>query len=347
MSIHQTLHQIAAGLLAILLAAPVPGYAQGTGGGENGRPYRIFAVVWRGETEVEAGFRDYLNQRGIPYELTVRNLELDRANAPPIVEEIRRTKPDLVYTWGTGTTLSIVGDLNTDTPDKFIRDIPAIFVMVAYPQVANIIKSYENTGRMVSGVSFLAPLDVQLNVIRAYRPFRKLAAIYDKTARNSRINIEQLQEAVPKSGMEFLPVPVPLNEDGKPDPDTLPDLIRQVKSEGADVLYIGPDSFLARHGTTYTRTAVESGLPVFASNEVTLKSSHSMFGLVSEYYTLGKLAGLQAEKILVDGINPRNLPIAQLSRFKFWVNIDVVKALGVYPPMNMISIADFKDSGLQ
>ena len=347
MSIRHTLHPLVAGLLAILLVVPPPGYSQEKGGGEDGRPYRILAVVWRGETEVEEGFRDYLDQRGIPYELTVRSLELDRGNAPPIIEEIRRTKPDLIYTWGTGATLSIVGSVDTDTPEKFIRDIPAIFVMVAYPQVANIIRSFENTGRMVSGVSFLAPLDVQLNVIRAYRPFRKLVAIYDETARNSRINIEQLREAVPESGMEFLALPVPLNENGKPDPATLPDLIRQAKSEGADVLYIGPDAFFTRHGPTYTRTAIDSGLPVFASTQVTLKSSHSMFGLVSNYYTLGKLAGLQAERILVDGISPRNLPIAQLSRFKLWVNIDVVKALGVYPPMNMISIADFKDSGLQ
>ena len=57
-------------------------------------PFRIFAVVWRGETDVERGFRDYLTQRGIPFEFTLRNLNLDRRNAPPIVEEIKRVRPD-------------------------------------------------------------------------------------------------------------------------------------------------------------------------------------------------------------------------------------------------------------
>ena len=99
-------------------------------------PFRIFAVVWRGETEVEQGFRDYLTQRGIPFEMTVRNLNLDRGNAPPIVEEIKRVRPDLVYTWGTGTTSSIVGKLGTDTPESFVRDIPAVFTLVSYPKVA-------------------------------------------------------------------------------------------------------------------------------------------------------------------------------------------------------------------
>lgn len=336
-----------AGILAISLLVPLGGYGQSAETDAADRPYRIFAVVWRGETAVEAGFKDYLDQRGIPYELTIRNLDLDRGNAPPIIQEIRYAKPDLVYTWGTGTTLSILGSVDTDTPEKFIRDIPAIFVLVAYPQAANIIESYESTGRSVSGVSFLAPLDAQMNVIRAYRPFKKLASIYDSTSRNVRINVELLKEAVPRAGMEFLPLPIPLGDDEKSDPDALPELIRQAKSEGVEVLYIGPDSFLARHGEIFTKTAIEESLPTFASTQFPVKNSHSMFGLISDYYTLGKLAGLQAEKILVDGTRPRNLPVAQLSRFKLWINMDVVRALGVYPPLGMISIADFKDSGLE
>ena len=79
---------------AVLSAAAAPGRAQSPGGG----PFEIFAVVWRGETEVEAGFRDYLTQRGIPFKMTVRNLNLDRGRAPAIVEEIKRARPDLVYT---------------------------------------------------------------------------------------------------------------------------------------------------------------------------------------------------------------------------------------------------------
>ena len=70
--------------------------AQTDDGSASARPFKIFAVVWRGETEVEQGFREYLNQRGIPFEMTVRNLNLDRANAGPIVEEIKSARPDLV-----------------------------------------------------------------------------------------------------------------------------------------------------------------------------------------------------------------------------------------------------------
>ena len=307
-------------------------------------PFQIFAVLWRGETEVEAGFRDYFNQRGIPYEMTVRNLNLDRGNAPPIVEEIKRVRPDLVYTWGTGTTRSIVGAVETEEPEKFIRDIPGIFVLVAYPKIANIIESFEQTGRPVTGVSFLASIEAQLNTILAYRPFKKMAVIYDKTASNSRINVASLEDTVPKFGMELLILPVPLDENGKSDPETLPELIQQAKDDGADILYVGPDSFLTRHGDVYTASAIAAGLPTFASTQAPLKNFRAMFGLVTDYHTLGKLAAVQAERILLEKKRPEDLPIAQLKRFKLWINIDVVREVGLYPPMGMITIADFKDS---
>jgi len=310
-------------------------------------PFEIFAVLWRGETAVEDGFRDYLDQNNIPYNMTVRSLNLDRANAPALVEEIRYASPDLVYTWGTGSTLGIVGSHDTETPENFIRDIPAIFVLVAYPKMAKIVESYESTGRAVSGVVFLTPLDAQMNAIRAYRPFKKLASIYDSTSSNVRINVGLLKEAVPKAGMEFVPIPIGLDENGKSDPDSLQRLVREAKAQGVEVLYIGPDSFFARHGDLFNKIAIEEGLPTFAATEFPVKRSHSLFGLISDYYTVGKLAGLQAEKILVEGVHPKDLPLAQLERHKLWINVDVARALKLYPPMNMVSIADFNDSGYE
>ncbi len=318
--------------------------AQSTETSKRTKPYQIFAVVWRGETEVEAGFKEYFTQRGIPFEMTVRNLNLDRGNAPAFVEEIKQKQPDLVYTWGTGTTTSVVGTYDTDSPEKFVRDIPGIFVLVAYPKVARIVETFENTGRNLTGVSFLASLEAQINTILAYRAFKKVAVIYDKTSRNSRINVAALEEVLPKFELDLIKLPVPLNESEKPDPIHIPDLIKQAKDSGADILYMGPDSFLARHGKLYTSAAIEANLPTFSSTQAPLKNSRAMFGLVTDYHTLGKLAAVQAEKVLVGMQKPQELPVARLSRFKLWINIDVAREVGLYPPMEMILIADLQTS---
>lgn len=324
-------------LTALLMAAHVaPVAAQPT----TTDPFHIFAVLWRGETDVEDGFREYLQQRGIPFELTIRNLNLDRANAPPIVEEIRQVKPDLVYTWGTGTTSSILGKIGADT----FNDIPGVFTLVAYPQAAEIVESFETPGRAVTGVAFLPPIEAQLNTIKAYRPFETIAVIYDATAGNSRLNVAELRETAPALDLNLIELPVPPGADGRPDPSTLPALVAQAKAEGAEVLYMGPDSFLTRHAQAYTAAAIAAGLPTFASTQAPLKSSRAMFGLVTDYHTLGKLTGLQAERILIEGRAPADIPVARLARYKLWINVDVVREIGMYPPMNMIGIADFTTS---
>ena len=253
-------------LLAALILCSVlglPSKAQTKGDAQAVTPFRIFAVVWRGETEVEQGFRDYLTQRGIPFVMTVRNLNLDRGNAPPIVEEIKRVRPDLVYTWGTGTTSSIVGKIDTDTPEAFVQDIPAVFTLVSYPKMAKIVESYESTGRPVTGVAFLAPVETQLKTILAYRPFTTIAVIYDRTAGNSRINVADLREAAPALGIDLIELPVPLMENGKSDPAALPRLVEEARAAGAELLYMGPDSFLTRHAKAYTTAALAAGLPTF------------------------------------------------------------------------------------
>ena len=337
--------RLAALILCVVLGFPASqGRAQTSGDPQAVTPYRIFAVVWRGETEVEQGFRDYLTQRGIPFEMTVRNLNLDRGNAPPIVREIKRVRPDLVYTWGTGTTSSIVGKIETDTPEAFVRDIPAVFTLVSYPKVAKIVQSYESTGRSVTGVAFLAPVEAQLKTILAYRPFTTMAVIYDRTAGNSRINVAELREVAPKLNIKLIELPVPLGENDKSDPAALSLLVEQAKEEGAEILYMGPDSFLTRHAKSYTAAAIAAGLPTFASTQAPLKSSRAMFGLVTDYHTLGKLTALQAERILVEKRRPEDLPVARLARYKLWINMDVMREIGMYPPMDMIAIADFKTS---
>ena len=36
--------------------------------------------------------------------------------------------------------------------------------------------------------------------------------------------------------------------------------------------------------------------------------------------------------------------MARLARYKLWINMDVMREIGMYPPMDMIAIADFKTS---
>ncbi len=304
------------------------------------RTYRIYLVLWRGNTDVEQGFQAYLNERGIRHELIVRDLNTDRSKLPGFVAEIRELRPDLVYTWGTTSTLGIVGPYDARDPAKFVTDIPVVFTLVAYPLAAKLVADETTPGGNVTGVRFLAPIDSQLAAIENYRSLNSLAVVYNPAEQNSLINIAELRERAAQGRFRLIEKPAPLDGNGNPQGSAVPMLVRQAKDDGADWLYIGPDSFTAVNADALTGTALDARLPSFAATELPLKTAKAMSGLVSPYYALGKLTASQAEKILIEGTPAGRLAVAQLSRFSLVLNMPVIKQLGIFPPMRVLRIAD-------
>lgn len=342
----------------VILGRPVPAAAwmeapqTGAGmGAHRDRPARapgaqtfhIFQVLWRGETAVEDGFRSYLTERRIPFRLTVADLDRDPTRAPGIVARIKAERPDLVYTWGTSTTLNIVGGHDVRDPTRHVTDIPAVFTLVAYPLAAGLIRSDTVPGGNLTGVRFLAPIEAQLATIRAYRPFSRLAVIYNPVETNSRLNVQELRDAAPGFGYTLIEQPAPLDADGRPIGSSVPHLVAEARAAGADFLYIGPDSFTAVHADTLTGQAIAQSLPTFAATELPLRRARAMMGLVGQYETIGRLAALQAERILVEKRPPGTLPVASLERFSLILKMDVVRDLQLYPPMRMLTIAQAVD----
>ena len=96
------------------------------------KPFTIYRVTYRGRTEVEDGFDDYLASNGVAVRFIERNADHDVSRLPAFVQEIRETRPDLVYTWGTPVTLGIAGRYDAPDKQKFITDIPVVLSELAH-----------------------------------------------------------------------------------------------------------------------------------------------------------------------------------------------------------------------
>jgi putative ABC transport system substrate-binding protein len=305
----------------------------------DGNQFHIYLVVWRGETDVEHGFRAHLFERGIPARYTLRNINQDRSRIPEIVAEIRAAKPDLVHTFGTSATLGIFGPHTDATPGAHVEEIPGVFSIVAYPIEGGVVKQFDPPARSITGTAFLAPIDSQIDAILAYRQIDTLGVIFNSLERNSVINVKALKEGAEARGITLLESPVPLDADGKPDAARLDQLVDDLVRQGADFLYMGPDSFVTVNSEQISVRAAEQGVPTFAGTGATFSRSRAMLGLVSRYYLIGKLAGAQAERILVNGENPEQIPVASLARFALLIRMPVAVQLGIYPPMELLPIA--------
>ena len=115
-----------------------------------GRTLRIYGITFRGMTEVERGFEEYFASRKIPAQIVWRDLNRDNARMQGFLDEIRGTKPDLVYTWGTSVTLGVVGPFDKPDREKNIGDIPVVFTLVAAPVQAKIVPSLKSSGRLLA-----------------------------------------------------------------------------------------------------------------------------------------------------------------------------------------------------
>jgi putative tryptophan/tyrosine transport system substrate-binding protein len=329
-------------IVHVLAMAPIllgsGGALAGSGTAED--PFEIFMILYRGETEVEDGFKAYLQDRGIHADLTVRSVDGKMDLLPGFVAEAKALQPDLIYTWGTGVTLGTVGEFDEVDASRHITDIPVVFTMVSSPDGARIVPERASSGRNVTGVSHIVPLETQIRAMRAYRPMTRLAVLYNPNEENSVVNVRELKELGQEMGFTLIDQPVPLDASGQPDPSTLPKLIADVAAREPQFLYIGPDTFIGVYRDLITAEAMDLHLPTFTATELEIRHSNAMIGLVSPYFNVGRFTAFKAEQILVDGAAPADIPIETLSRFSYLVKMPVVHVVGLYPPMTVLDYAE-------
>jgi putative tryptophan/tyrosine transport system substrate-binding protein len=320
---------------ALLLGGDRDALAQYSGS----RPLRIYAITFRGMTDVERGFQDYFAARRIPVQITWRDLNRDSARMPVFLDEIRRTRPDLIYTWGTSVTLGVVGPFDAPEPQTHIADIPVVFTLVAAPVLAKIVPDLKSSRRNVTGVFHVAPTEAQIRAMASYRPFKSIGILYTPTEQNSVVVVNEVREVAKRLG--FTVVAKPFRMSGNQvSADGAPEMIRELKEQKVDWLYLPPDSYLGTQAQKVIIPAAMSvGLPTFASTEQ-LMDAGALTGLISHYYAIGQFTAYKAEQILVNKVPPSRIPIETLTRFTLQVRMDVAEQLRMPPPLPMFNYAE-------
>lgn len=309
-----------------------------TRGAAEQRPV-IYMILWRGETPVEVGFRDYLQSRGIDATFVVRDCNQNVGRIPDFIAEIRKTRPNSVYTWGTPATLAVVGQRDAVDPSRNLTDIPVVFTMVSSPFRSGLVDEAGLSHRNVTGTSHIVPVADQIKAIQAYRRFERLAVIYNPSEPNSFVNVTELRAQAQLQHFTLIEEPVPLDENGQPRADQLPILVEKVAAREPQFLYLGPDSFIAANGMEVTKDALEHRLPTFSATEAPLRDAEALFGLVSRYEAVGRLTGFKAEQIL-KGKPAGEIPEETLARFAYAIRMPVAQKLDFYPPLSVLNFAE-------
>jgi putative ABC transport system substrate-binding protein len=324
----------------LLLSALALGAAGRAAAQSGPRPYKITAITFRAIADLEKGFQDYFTARRIPVDIQFRDLGRDMSKMAGFVAEIRQTRPDLIYCSATPATLGLVGPYDKVDPAKHITDIPVVFTLVAAPVLAKIVPDLRSSRRNVTGVYHVAPTEAQMRAMASYRPFKTVGMIYTEAEQNSVILLQELRAIAQKQGFTVIAMPFKLDAQKKATAEGVPEMIRMMKEQKADWLYLPADTnLLTQSKAVVLPAAMENNLPTFAATESFLEIG-ALAGLVSRFHSIGQFTAYKAEQILVGKVPPANVPIETLTRFSLQVRVDVAEALKLPPPLPMFNYAE-------
>ena len=303
-------------------------------------PKRIVVLLARGWTDATSGFRDYLAQRGIAADMSVRDAAGDLSRIAGFVREINAAPPDLVYISGSAAALEALGPYDAVDPARHITVPPVIVNLVADPVACLIVQSLAVPGREVTGIIEVAPMQAQLRSLVAYREFRTVAVIYNHGDPDAQVAVAKLRGRLGADGLKLLEYPV--TADTPSAVDAIPAMVAEARQNGAEWLYLPPDQWLEAHRKRITRAALDVGLPSFATTEPFLTDASGLVGLVCQRQNTGARAGRRAEQILLEGKRASSLPFARPDSFSVVIRMESARALQIYPPMTLLRYAEAK-----
>jgi len=306
----------------------------------NEKQFTVVMVLWRGVTDAERGFMDFLKTENVNVKYIIKDCKKDKTRLSNFIEEIRGIKPDLVYTFGTTVTRSVVGTLKGRSADKNILDIPVVFNIVSDPVGAKLTENLQTSKSNFTGVSHAVPINTQINVMQKVKALDKIAVIYNPLERNSMLTVSALRKQSKISEFSLIEAPLKIGSNGKPILDSIFNIVERLAQAKPDFLYLPPDSFLIANGDSLISTANQYKLASFSSTEVPIRKSGALLGIVSTYYSVGKFAGYKAKQILLDKREPALLPIETLKKFSLLVNINTAKKIDFFPPISMLAVAE-------
>ncbi len=296
---------------------------------------KVLMILWRGETEAERGFEEYFEQNGLTLDVVKRDCGKSTEELHNILKEASLLKPDLIYTFGTTVSVAAVSYVDS-IMQQGQSQIPIVFNIVSNPHQAGLKNNGAHGKRLTTGASQSVPVEAQLNGISEMVDSKNIVMLYNAAEQNSKYQLTQLKEYVAKS--EFSVTGFPVDRTILESPHML-DLF--FKKNQQSIIYLPSDSYVISNAAKIVVAANKYSVPVFSATEGPIRDSGALFGLVSRYYTVGQLAASKAEKILFRGAAVETVPIEQLKRFSFVVNMTTAREIDLAPPLLVVDFAEF------
>ncbi len=262
------------------------------------------------------GVIDRLKEKGIDANFNVHIAQGNSATNIQIISQIMGEQPDLVLAIATP---------GAQAAAQKIHDRPIVFTGVTDPVSAGLVKDLENTdGKNITGMSDFSPMDKHVALIKEIVPTAKtIGIIYNAGEPNSVVLVEKLKDEAAKANLNVEEATI-ANSSG---------VYQAAKSliGRADVIYIPTDNTVISAVESAVKVCTQNQLPLIVA-DVDSVARGAVAAVAVDYYKMGLQTGDMVAKILVDGVNPGDMPIEFLNDLNLHINKKAAAAMGVTLP---------------
>lgn len=220
---------------------------------------------------------------------------------------------DLLYT---------IGRFTSEAAAEFTSEIPIVFGGVNSPAEIGLVKSNEEPGGNVTGVSSFTPCFDQIDLIPVLLPkVKTVASIYSSTDENTASQGIVASKEAENIGLTCTQYPVDSE-------DALKDALSKIKEAKTEVIYIPSDKFLRSNVDIINKFSYENKIPVICGDQATLELGAFATSEVN-YNSIGHRAAELAYAILFERESPAKISVVYKHDCNNIVNKEVMEKLGV------------------
>ncbi|HAS8472498.1 ABC transporter substrate-binding protein [Vibrio vulnificus] len=256
------------------------------------------------------------------------NLEFDYKTAqgnPAIAVQIARQfvgeSPDVLVGIATPTAQALV---------SATRSIPVVFTAVTDPVGAKLVKSMEQPGKNVTGLSDLSPVSQHVDLIKELLPNAKaIGVVYNPGEANAVTLVELLKKSAAEKGLKVVESTALKSADVQS--------ATQAIAAKSDVIYAPTDNTVASAIEGMIVAANQAKKPVFGGATSYVEKG-AIAGLGFDYYQVGVQTADYVAAIL-EGQEPGKLDVKVATGSDLVVNQGTAEKLGITIPASVLSRA--------
>jgi putative tryptophan/tyrosine transport system substrate-binding protein len=301
--------------------------------GVEAQPGRIYGVgvVHQGGVYVQsieglrAGLLDLGFEEGKQFVLDVRDTKGDLTSVEAAAQSLEARKVDVILSLATSVTLAV---------KRATKSVPIVFYAGTDPVAVGLVVSFRKPEGRLTGIhgQFSDVTGKRLELLKEMVPrIRRPVAFYNPDNPVAQLSLKMARDAANRLKLELVERPIASVAELRAG-------LQALRPGEVDAITVVSDAMVVSRPDLIIETSMAKRLPIMLTDRASVAGG-ALAAYGEDYHTLGRHAAKYVQRVLL-GANPAYMPIEQVDRLHFAINLKTARALGLTIPQSIRVRAD-------